>query len=619
MMMKRLLLFIFISSVVLAKPYRGGELRTFESFRYGRFEVRMKSAIGSGVVSSFFTFRDYWEEGLTGSEHWNEIDLEWLGNYNDKTQTNLIIQNGWDLPDLVNLDFNPHEDFHTYAIEWTPDYVAFFADEQVIRWVDNFYADSLYHYQKIMMNMWQPIYEEWVGPFNPDILPVYAFYDWVKYCAYVPGTGNTGTDNNFIQLWEDQFDYWDTGRWGKATHTFDGNNVDFIHENVVFHNGYMILCLTTPDDTGFNEGSINMNLSTGWNIIGLPLEVENSNYEVLFPNAVAGTLYGFNGFYTSEMELEPGTGYWLNFQEADTASLTGSPLTSFMVSLTEGWNLISGNSAITNVGNISDPGNIIVPGTCYGFNETYINADQLIPGNGYWIYASADGNIIILSNLTAKPISTFTDRTEIANKISFNNSELYFGVSIPEEERNSYKLPPKPPLGAFDARFSGDTKLVETFGNIEVMNNTQELFISYSININEYDDKSWLLISSENEEYELEDSGQLILNGSVGHFTLSRVSLIPTSFSISQNFPNPFNPITSINYIVPENSAIAISIYNLSGQKIIDLVDSYIQTGVYTVTWDGMNHKGLPVPSGVYIYTFETNSFKSMKKMILIK
>jgi len=618
-MIKRLLLFIFISNVVLAKPYRGGELRTYDSFRYGRFEVRMKSAIGSGVVSSFFTYRDYWEEGLTGSEHWNEIDLEWLGNYNDKTQTNLIIQNGWDLPDLVNLDFNPHEDFHTYAIEWTPDYVAFFADEQVIRWVDNFYADSLYHYQKIMMNMWQPIYEEWVGPFNPDILPVYAFYDWVKYCAYVPGTGNTGTDNNFIQLWEDQFDYWDTGRWGKATHTFDGNNVDFIHENVVFHNGYMILCLTTPDDTGFNEGSINMNLSTGWNIIGLPLEVESSNYEVLFPNAVAGTLYGFDGFYTSEMELVPGAGYWLNFQEADTTAITGSPFTSLMVSLTEGWNLISGNSVVTNVGNISDPGNIIVPGTCYGFNETYINSDQLTPGNGYWIYASADGNIIILSNLTAKPISTFTDRTEIANKISFNNSELYFGVSIPEEERNSYKLPPKPPLGAFDARFSGDTKLVETFGNIEVMNNTQELFISYSINIDEDDDKSWLLISSENEEYELEDSGQLILNGSVGHFTLSRVSLIPTSFSISQNFPNPFNPITSINYIVPENSAIAISIYNLSGQKITDLVDSYIQTGMYTVTWDGMNHKGLSVPSGVYIYTFETYSFKSMKKMILIK
>ena len=238
-------------SMLTAKPYRGGELRTINTYRYGRYEVRMKSTLGSGVVSSFFTYRDFWSEGLTGSQHWNEIDLEWLGNHDDKVQTNLIIQNGWDLPDLINLDFNPHEDFHTYAIEWTPDYVAFFVDEQMIRWVDNFYADSLYHYQKIMMNIWQPTWVDWVGEFDEDILPVYAYYDWVKYYAYVQGTGNAGTDNNFIMLWEDDFDDWDTDRWQKATHTFDNNNVDFIEENVVFYDGYMILCMTTPNNTGY--------------------------------------------------------------------------------------------------------------------------------------------------------------------------------------------------------------------------------------------------------------------------------------------------------------------------------------------------------------------------------
>ena len=58
MLMKRLLFFVFIFCMILANPYRGGELRTYESFRYGRYEVRMKSALGSGVVSSFFTYRD---------------------------------------------------------------------------------------------------------------------------------------------------------------------------------------------------------------------------------------------------------------------------------------------------------------------------------------------------------------------------------------------------------------------------------------------------------------------------------------------------------------------------------------------------------------------------------
>ena len=251
-MIMRFLLFGFITAMLLAKPYRGGELRTIESFQYGRFEVRMKSAPGSGVISSFFTFHDYWSEGHTSSVYWNEIDLEWLGRYDDKVHTNLIIHDQWGLPDLSDLTFNPNEDFHTYAFEWTSEYIAFFVDDQLIRWVDNFYADSMYREQKIMMNIWQSTSVEWAGSFSASTLPTYAYYDWVKYYHWVDGTGNAGTNNDFILLWEDNFDSWDTNRWEKATHTWDGNNADFIHDNVVFMSGYMILCLTTPSATGYN-------------------------------------------------------------------------------------------------------------------------------------------------------------------------------------------------------------------------------------------------------------------------------------------------------------------------------------------------------------------------------
>lgn len=251
-MILRFLLVSFISAMVLAKPYRGGELRTRESFRYGRYEVKVKSAPGSGVVSSFFTYRDYWAEGLSGSQHWNEIDWEYLGLYKDQVQTNYITQHEWGHVDMISTNFNPHDDFHVYAFEWTPDYLAFFVDDVLVRQDNMGQVDSLYHYQKIMMNIWQPTNVDWVGAFSISSLPIYAFYDWVKYYAYVPGTGNSGTDNNFMQLWADPFDEWNTDRWGKATHTFDGNNVDFIHENVVFMSGYMILCLTTSNATGYN-------------------------------------------------------------------------------------------------------------------------------------------------------------------------------------------------------------------------------------------------------------------------------------------------------------------------------------------------------------------------------
>ena len=97
------------------------------------------------------------------------------------------------------------------------------------------------------------------------------------------------------------------------------------------------------------------------------------------------------------------------------------------------------------------------------------NAEIIDPGKAYWIYASTDGDIIISSGGTSKIRSLFTDRTAKANTLNFNGSNLYFGVSIPAEEMLSYQLPPKPPSGAFDVRFKGDTRITKNIAEIEVM------------------------------------------------------------------------------------------------------------------------------------------------------
>lgn len=318
--LNELLYISLLGTILLSKPYKGGELRSEDSFQYGRFEVRMKSAPGSGVASSFFTYRDFWEEGLTSNSNWNEIDFEWLGMYEDKVHTNLIIQNGWDLPELVDLDVNTHDDFHVYAVEWTPNHVNFFIDDQLIRSVDNFYADSLYHGQKLMMNIWQPTYAGWAGTFDPSILPVYAFYDWVKYYAYVPNSGNAGTDNDFILLWTDNFDYYNASRWDKANHTWDGNNADLIYSNVVFESGYLILCLTNSTDTGYNGDPLNVEEATN-----LPTSIlvgsaypNPFNNEVKFPfslnepSNVQYSIFDLNGHMISNGQKtfqSPSTGY----------------------------------------------------------------------------------------------------------------------------------------------------------------------------------------------------------------------------------------------------------------------------------------------------------------------
>ena len=248
-----LILFFILSTIVFSqKPYRGAEYRTIENYQYGRFEVRMKSALGSGIVSSFFTINDYWAEGLSNTENWKEIDFEVLGQHTNKIQTNIITAYETHHVELHTLLYNPHVGFHTYAFEWTPDNISFYIDDQLVRHDENNYIQTLDSGQKIMMNIWQPIWEDWVGPFDENVLPVYAFYDWVKYYSYTPGSGDYGSNNNFTLDWVDDFDYFNFDRWQKATHTWSANNAQFVQENAVLQYGYLILCLTDNTTSGYS-------------------------------------------------------------------------------------------------------------------------------------------------------------------------------------------------------------------------------------------------------------------------------------------------------------------------------------------------------------------------------
>jgi beta-glucanase (GH16 family) len=227
------------------KPYRGAEYRTIATMTYGRFEVRMRSAGTSGMLSSFFTYYD-------PASPWNEIDIENMGRYTNEVQYNTIVP--WQGSNHVQRQpvlFNPHAGFHTYAIEWTPAYVAWRIDGEEMYRQTGSHIDLITKAQKLMMNIWQPSDVAWAGSFSPAQLPVYAYYDWVKYYRYTPGSGD-----DFTLDWSDEFTTFDTARWQKATHTWDGNNAQFVVENAVLKDGYLVLCLTSNTTSGYSGGAI---------------------------------------------------------------------------------------------------------------------------------------------------------------------------------------------------------------------------------------------------------------------------------------------------------------------------------------------------------------------------
>ncbi|TET22066.1 MAG: T9SS type A sorting domain-containing protein, partial [Candidatus Stahlbacteria bacterium] len=94
---------------------------------------------------------------------------------------------------------------------------------------------------------------------------------------------------------------------------------------------------------------------------------------------------------------------------------------------------------------------------------------------------------------------------------------------------------------------------------------------------------------------------------------------IPSAYALVQNEPNPFGTMTRISYELPAEGWVSIEIYAVSGERIKSLVAEHKKAGSYTVSWNGLDDKGIKVPTGVYFYRFQAGSYSTTKKMMLIR
>lgn len=93
----------------------------------------------------------------------------------------------------------------------------------------------------------------------------------------------------------------------------------------------------------------------------------------------------------------------------------------------------------------------------------------------------------------------------------------------------------------------------------------------------------------------------------------------PNSYKLHQNWPNPFNPLTTIRYDIPELSSITITIYDLLGRQVRTLLDQVEEPGYKSIQWDATNDQGQPVSAGIYLYRINVGSFTQTKKMVLLR
>lgn len=89
---------------------------------------------------------------------------------------------------------------------------------------------------------------------------------------------------------------------------------------------------------------------------------------------------------------------------------------------------------------------------------------------------------------------------------------------------------------------------------------------------------------------------------------------LPHEFTLQQNYPNPFNPVTTIRFEVPYDSRIRLTIYDVLGNMVAELVNENLAAGNYNFSWNAQS-----LPSGVYFYTLTSESFNATKKLVLLK
>ncbi|MCB9473690.1 MAG: T9SS type A sorting domain-containing protein [Candidatus Delongbacteria bacterium] len=115
-------------------------------------------------------------------------------------------------------------------------------------------------------------------------------------------------------------------------------------------------------------------------------------------------------------------------------------------------------------------------------------------------------------------------------------------------------------------------------------------------------------------------SGQVVNSGNEMQIAgVDNSSVLPANFELGSNYPNPFNPVTSINFAIPQDSFVKLTVYNMLGQKVRTLVADQLVAGHHQVNWTGINDAGIQVASGLYVYQMEAPGFRQAHKMVLLK
>jgi hypothetical protein len=350
---------------------------------------------------------------------------------------------------------------------------------------------------------------------------------------------------------------------------------------------------------------VSLAVEAGWSIVSVPVIPSDPRKSVLFSTAVSSA-FAYTGSYAVRETLTNGPGYWLKYASPQALTLGGGSLDQETLAVRSGWNIIGSLSVAVPVGGLTAVPPLVVTSSVYGFSFStgYAAADSVRPGFGYWVKVSQDGQLVLSSLPSASPSviarAGFSDGRAPVDRVTFldafgNARTLLLGNGAGEE------LPPPPPAGVFDARFTGGDPGARTYAltsagsavtvdwEIRTAGRTYELSLG----------STRLLLAG---------SGSTMVRGLARRPSGSIVARegaagaagMPGAPRLVQNYPNPLNPSTTVRFELPAAAHVTLRVFDVLGREVALLENGIVPAGTHERTWDAS-----PFGSGVYYLRFD--------------
>jgi hypothetical protein len=351
----------------------------------------------------------------------------------------------------------------------------------------------------------------------------------------------------------------------------------------------------------------------GWNLLSLPVRPSSTTWDAIYPNRLTEFPIVYSkGIYQDAAFPKVGLGYFVEFGDIVDSAVAGARLLRIdardTVTITEGWNTIGSLSVPINIDNIGFEAvpNQQLPrrtGSVYGYvtDQGYVEVSQIIPGLGYWIKTAAGTGYLRLESGSARNIVSGDDKKGVyASSAKINitdskhNGELYLANHAVNAE--SFELPPVPPAGLFDVRFTNNSNVAVGDAAIRLQG------MQYPVNVS---------IANTNEVFTVANAvtGEILGTAGKGQSVEIKDSKVKTIKILSNtieasNFdvtvsPNPVANVANITYTVPAATHVSVKVFNALGQEVQTLVNGFVAKGTTPMTFDANT-----LPSGQYLVKF---------------